>query len=242
MKKIIFVLSFCLCLANVFAQDADKLRDEGDAAIKAQNYKEALTKYSEFLKLTNYEDAARIYNAGLSADKVDNFEEAVRFFDMAIKKDYQTANAYVGKAKALRDLDKAEEFSVTVEEGLKAFPDNKNLETLLYGYFMKEGQADQKAGKIEDAEKDFKEVLKVSNKSYQGNAYYSLGALYYNKGAKILQAANPIAQTEPDKYETEKAKALADFNKSKEFLDQAQALGNANAPKLLESLEPLLSN
>lgn len=42
MKKIVLLLAFCLSIGNVFAQDADKLRDEGDAALKAKNYAKLL--------------------------------------------------------------------------------------------------------------------------------------------------------------------------------------------------------
>lgn len=42
MKKIILLLAFCLSVGNLFAQDAnaDKLREEGDAAMTAKNYPE----------------------------------------------------------------------------------------------------------------------------------------------------------------------------------------------------------
>lgn len=244
MKKIFLLLSLTLCVGQLFAQDADKLRDEGDAAIKAKNYAEAFTKYSEYLKLTNYEDEGRIFNAGYSADQIKNYNEAVRFFDMSIQKGYQTENAYVGKAKALRDLNKSDEFSATVEAGLKAFPTNTNLEKMLYGYFMKLGQAEQKEGDITEAEKLFKEVLKAPNKTYQGNALYSLGILFYNNGAKTLQAATSLASTDPDKFAEEKSKADADFNKSKEYLEQAVAVdpNNANAKKSLEAVNTTLKN
>ena len=33
MKKIVLLVALCLCVGNLFAQDADKLRDEGDAAL-----------------------------------------------------------------------------------------------------------------------------------------------------------------------------------------------------------------
>lgn len=38
MKKIILLLAFCLSVGNLFAQDAnaDKLREEGDAAMTAK--------------------------------------------------------------------------------------------------------------------------------------------------------------------------------------------------------------
>ncbi len=39
MKKIVLLVALCLCVGNLFAQDADKLRDEGDAALKAKDYR-----------------------------------------------------------------------------------------------------------------------------------------------------------------------------------------------------------
>lgn len=88
---------------------------------------------------------------------------------------------------SLRSQDKAADFTATVEAGLKANAQNANLEKLLYAYCMKKGQAAQKAGKTEEAEELFKDVLVVGNAKYKGNALYSLGVMFYNAGAKILQ-------------------------------------------------------
>ena len=48
MKKIVLLVALCLCVGNLFAQDADKLRDEGDAALKAKDYATVVTKYGEY--------------------------------------------------------------------------------------------------------------------------------------------------------------------------------------------------
>ena len=173
----------------------------------AKNYPEVVAKYSEYLKATNYEDESRIFNCAFAAFQAKQYDTAVQFYDMAIQKGYKVDDAYTGKAMALRSLDKAAEFSATVEAGLKANAQNTNLEKLLYGYCMKKAQAAQKAGKLTEAEDLFKDVLVVNNKQYKGNALYSLGVMFYNNGAKILTAANPIAQTEPEKYAAEKKKA-----------------------------------
>ena len=216
MKKIVLLVALCLCVGNLFAQDADKLRDEGDAALKAKDYATVVTKYGEYLKQNNYQDTARIFNCGYAANQAKNYAEAAKYFDMAVKMNYNVDDSYVGEAMAYRNLNKTEEFLTTVKEGLKVIPDgNKNktnLEKLLYGYCIKQGQAAQKKGDLAGAEKMYKEVLAVSNKDYQSNAYYSLGAMLYGNGAKILQAATPIATSEPDKYNAEKAKADKDVN------------------------------
>lgn len=244
-KTIISLLTvFVFSVGTLVAQDeaANKLRDEGDAALKEKNYAVALAKYSEYLEKTNYADAARIYNAGFCASQANNNDAAVKFFDMAIQKKENLENAYVGKANALKELDKTADFKATAEAGMKAFPENKNLETLVYSYFMKEGQAEQKKGNIAKAEELFKEVLAVSNTKYQGNALYSMGALYYGKGAKALQAIHPLATSDPTKYATEKAKTVADFTKAKEYLEKAVKVApdNAVAKKTLDSVIGLL--
>lgn len=176
MKKIILLLAFCLSVGNLFAQDAnaDKLREEGDAAMTAKNYPEVVAKYSEYLKLTNYEDESRIFNCAFAAYNAKKYDDAIKFYDMAIQKGYKADDAYVGKAMSLRSQDKAADFTATVEAGLKANAQNANLEKLLYAYCMKKGQAAQKAGKTEEAEELFKDVLVVSNAKYKGNARTAL--------------------------------------------------------------------
>ena len=245
MKRIILSLAICLCAGNLFAQDAntDNLVKEGDAAMTAKNYPEVVAKYSEYLKATNYEDESRIFNCAFAAFQAKQYDTAVQFYDMAIQKGYKVDDAYTGKAMALRSLDKAAEFSATVEAGLKANAQNTNLEKLLYGYCTKKAQAAQKAGKLTEAEDLFKDVLVVNNKQYKGNALYSLGVMFYNNGAKILTAANPIAQTEPEKYAAEKKKADAEMAKAKGYLEQAIALNpnDANSKKILDATNTVLN-
>ena len=214
------------------------VREEGDAAMTAKNYPEVVAKYSEYLKLTNYEDESRIFNCAFAAYNAKKYDDAIKFYDMAIQKGYKADDAYVGKAMSLRSQDKAADFTATVEAGLKANAQNANLEKLLYAYCMKKGQAAQKAGKTEEAEELFKDVLVVSNAKYKGNALYSLGVMFYNAGAKILADANPIATSDPDKYAAEKKKADAQMAKAKGYLEQAVALNaaDANSKKILDAI------
>ena len=245
MKKTVLLVAFCLCVGNIFAQDANKLRDEGDAALKAKDYATAVTKYGEYLK-TNDKDTVRIFNAGFAANQAKNYAEAAKFFDQAIKLNYNVDDSYVGAAMAYRNLKKTDEFINTVKAGLKAIPDgNKNkanLEKLLYGYCIKNGQLLNKKGDAAGAEKLFKEVLNVSNNSYKANALYSLGAMLYGNGAKILTAATPKATSEPDAYKAEKAKADKLFTSAKDYLTQALQLNpnNEGSKKILDSINQIL--
>ena len=241
MKKIILLLAFCLSVGNLFAQDAnaDKLREEGDAAMTAKNYPEVVAKYSEYLKLTNYEDESRIFNCAFAAYNAKKYDDAIKFYDMAIQKGYKADDAYVGKAMSLRSQDKAADFTATVEAGLKANAQNANLEKLLYAYCMKKGQAAQKAGKTEEAEENFKKVIPLNHKTYKTNALYSLGVLCYNDGANILKKAAPLANSDADKYAAEKEKAEARFKEAVDYLEEAAKISpeNANVKKMLPKVK-----
>ena len=240
-------MAMCLAVGNGFAQDANQLRDEGDAALNAKDYATALTKYGEYLKLNEYKDTVRIYNAGFAANQAKNYAEAAKYFDMSVKNNYNVEASYVGEAMAYRNLNNTEEFLKTAKDALNAIPEGDNnrtnIEKLVYAYCIKQGQTAQKSGDLATAEKLFNEVLIVSNKTYQGNALYSLGTMFYNNGAKILQAATPVATTDPDKYKAEKAKADEDFKKAKDYLTKALEVNpnDANSKKILDATNTVLA-
>ena len=240
MKKLFILFAMFLCTATAaFAQgEFDALRDAGDAAIKAKNYTEAFSKYSEYLKATDYKDADRVYNCGIAANQIKNYSEAANFFDKAISLKHNINNAYVGKAMALRNLNNNDEFLKTVEAGLKAAPGNTNLEKILYSHCMKSAQAAQKKGDFAGAEKLFNGVLLAGNKKYQENALYSMAVMFYNKGAKGLKDAITFATTDPAKYKAAKDKIMVEMNKAKGYVDKTLALNstNANAKKIADAI------
>lgn len=242
MKKLVLLVAFCLGIGSAFAQDIEKLKADGDAALNAKNYTEALAKYGEYLKLTEYKDTVRIFNCGFCANQAKNYAEAAKYFDMAVKFNYNLDDSYTGEAMAYRNLNKTEEFFDTVEAGLKALPGNANLEKMLYAYGIKQGQAAQKKGDIETATRMYKAVLNSSNKKHQEGAYQSLGGMLYNAGATKLNEIHPLATSDPDKYNTEKAKADAQLKEAKGYLDKALELNpnNANAKKLVDAIAATL--
>ena len=208
----------------------------------AKNYPEVVAKYSEYLKLTNYEDESRIFNCAFAAYNAKKYDDAIKFYDMAIQKGYKADDAYVGKAMSLRSQDKAADFTATVEAGLKANAQNANLEKLLYAYCMKKGQAAQKAGKTEEAEENFKKVIPLNHKTYKTNALYSLGVLCYNDGANILKKAAPLANSDADKYAAEKEKADGRFKEALDYLEEAAKISpeNENVKKMLPQVKAVM--
>ena len=224
MKKFSILVALCCVTGSIFAQTApSQIKKEGNDALNAKNYEVAFTKYDSYLKQTNGTDSVTAYNCGVCADKTKRYADAAKYFDIAIQKNYNLANAYIGKAGALKDLKKNPEYVETLEAGLKAVPGNKTLEKLYAIYYLKEGQKFQKTGNIEKAEENYKQVTTLSSKKWKTDALYSLGVLFFNNGADILKKAAPLA-SDADKYAAEKAKADADFKKANDYLQEATTL------------------
>ena len=244
MKKLILSLALCCAATTFFAQEAAdpaKLINEGKAALEAKNYQEAYTKFSTYLTQTNNQDSVIAYNCGVCADKIKKPAEAVKYFDIAVQKKYNLANAYIGKAGALKDLKKNDEYVATLKEGLEAAPGNKTLTKLYSNYYINAGITAQKAGKIEEAEEAYKQVLAFQENNV--NALYSLGALYFNNGATILKKATSLATSDRAKYDEEAAKADKDFKEAKVYLEKLVPLLSADKPaqkKMLDNANNLL--
>lgn len=229
MKRIALLLLSVLLSITVFAQDPGaKEKNAGNAALKAKNYPEAFKNLEAYLKIVNFKDNPSIYNVAVAAAKSKKYAEAEKYYDMAIKNKYKAATAYHGKAFAQKEEKKTAEMLVTLEEGMKAFPGNVKLETMYATYYLKEGQNFQKAGNEAKAAENYTKITSLTNKGFKTQGYMSLAGLFFNNGAKILQDANPIANTDKTKFEAEKNKAVADFKKAKDYLIQAQSLEPAN--------------
>lgn len=230
MKRIALLILSVLLTLTVFAQTTPgaKEKNAGNDAWKAKNYAEAFKNFEAYLKAVDFKDNAYIYNTATAAAKAKNYAAAEKYYDMAIKNKYKAASAYHGKAIALKEQKKTSEMLTTLEEGMKAFPGNVKLEQMYATYFLKEGQNFQKAGNEAKAAENYLKIVGLKTKSYKTQGYLSLATLYFNNGAKVIAAANPIANTDKAKFESEKAKAVADFKKAKDYLMQAQSVEPAN--------------
>ena len=227
MKKLILSLALCCAATNLFAQEADlaKLRDDGIAALEAKDYQKAYTNFSNYLNQTNTQDSVIAFNCGICADKIKKSEDAVKYFDIAVQKKYNLVNAYIGKAGALKDLKKNDEYLATIKEGLKEVPGDKSLTKMYTTYYLNAGITAQKAGKTAAAEEAYKEILEVQKNNT--NALYSLGALKYNDATKTLA--------------TDRDKAKTIYTEAKGYLESvAKLLTNPKQKAMLDNVNGML--
>ncbi len=230
MKKLILSIALCCTTANFFAQNADlvQLVNDGKEALEAKNYQVAYTKFSTYLAQSNNQDSVVAFNCGVCADKIKKPAEAVKYFDIAIQKKYNLANAYIGKAGALKDLKKNDEYVATLKEGLEANPDNKTLTKLYATHYINQGILAQRAQKMDAAEAAYKQAVTIQEDNI--NALNALGSLYYTKGAATLK--------------TDAEKAKVEFKEAKVYLDKLIPLLSAGTPaqkKILDNAKTMVS-
>lgn len=230
MKKLILSFALSCAAINIFAQNADpaQLVNEGKTALEAKNYQEAYTKFSTYLTQTNNQDSVIAFNCGVCADKIKKPAEALKYFDIAVQKKYNLANAYIGKAGALKDLKKNDEYVATLKEGLEAVPGNKTLTKLYATYYVNQGIMAQKAKKTDAAEEAYKQALAIQDNNV--NALNSLGVLLYGKGSALLA--------------TDAEKAKAEFKEAKGYLDKLLPLLSADKPaqkKMMDNANTMLN-
>lgn len=236
-KTVLLLLMGCMSL-GLFAQEAGAAeKNAGNAAWKAKNYAEAFANFEKYLQAVNFNDKAYVYNTAVAANKAKNYAAAEKYFAMSVRNNYKLANSYLGKAQAEEDLKKESEMLATLEEGLKAVPGNVKLEGMYGAYFLKKGVEAQKSNNLTAAAADYLKIASLTNKDLKTKAYSALASLYFNDGASILQKANPIANTDKEKYAAEKAKAADAFKKALDYVSQAQTL----APEDTE-VKKLMSN
>ncbi len=215
MKKLILTLVVCLSVLGAFAQDATKLKNDGNAALKAKDYKTAIVHLENYLRTPEAaDDIKTVYNVGYAAERIKDYAKAVIYFDKSIAGNYKLETAYARKASCLKKLKKTDEMVAALKKGIEAVPTkNARLTKTLAMHYILEGQAAQKASKFTTAEKLYKQAIDV-NSSMKADAIVSLGTLYFGEGAKIQDAAASYADTDRPKFDIQLAKAKTYYNKA----------------------------
>ena len=103
-------------------------------------------------------------------------------------------------------------------------------------YYFALGTLYDKLQKTEEATSSYLKAIEFKVDYF--DAYYNLGALYYNKGVKQIDVANAVPSNQPDKYEIEKNKADVEFKKAIPYMEKAHEI-NAKDKFTMESLKTL---
>ena len=211
----------------------------------------------------NSVDTVIIFNAGLAAYNAQKYDKAIEYYKQAAKYKYNgaktyslIANSYFQKKDTIGALQ-------VLQDGLKEYSDNGILlvevinvylnankvdDAMKYldiaisqdpknsSYYFAQGTLYDKLQKSDEAITSYLKAIEYKEDYF--DAYYNLGALYYNKGVKQVDVANAIPSNQPEKYEEEKNKADIEFKKAIPYMEKAHEI-NPTDKFTLESLKTL---
>ncbi len=208
-------------------------------------------------------DTVIIFNTGLAAYNAQNYDKAIEYYKEAAKYGYNgaktynlLANTYQLKGDTIGSLN-------VLKEGFEKYPqDNGVLTTMIQiyldqdkkdeamrylelaieqdptnaTYYFAQGTLYEKMGQTEKAIDSYNKAIDVNDTYF--DAYYNLGALYYNKGVKQIEVANAVPASENEKYQEELKKADQWFEKALPFMEKCHEL-KPEQSLTLESLKNL---
>lgn len=142
MKRMMMIFVLCLSFGTVFAQSAVELKNAGNTALEAKDYKKALENYDKALAAwgTEPQNSAMIYNAGACAYKLKEYPKAIKYFDLQISGNTQTEATYIYKANSYKMLKNEEECLKAFNDGIAKYPESAQLKDGLFKYYRGEGK------------------------------------------------------------------------------------------------------
>jgi tetratricopeptide (TPR) repeat protein len=174
----------------------------GLALAREGKVEEALTQYSEALKITPEHAQAR-NNLGSSLFEIGRVEEAILEFSKALKIDANYADAHFNLGNALARQGRTEEAIIHFQRAVHLAPIKANFQNNL-------GNALAAAGRIEEGIGHFKEAVRLQPD--YSEAYNNLGVALVNQG-KLPEAVGQF--NEALRYQPNREIVLLEIEKQK---------------------------
>ncbi|MFO8235891.1 MAG: tetratricopeptide repeat protein [Bacteroidales bacterium] len=248
-------------LHNNFIKQGVESFEDRDFEAAFTNFKYAL-KVSDMPLFEEQIDTAVMYNAGVSAQQIGNWEEAAKYYSEAAKYDYEGETTYILLNNAYLQLGDTAKAVETLEEGYEKYPTNDEMIASLVNHYLKntdepekslkyldkgieefpdnpefysaKAQVYDKIGEREKAIEFYEKALEIEPEHYL--SLYNLGVVYYNQGVELETEAN---QTKDDeKYEELKSKAEEKFLEAIPLMEKAHEIENTEL-SILQTLRTL---
>lgn len=239
-------------LTNDLTNQAVEAFNDEDYSKALQSFEQILEIQDiDIIKQDNPEavDTVIIFNAGLAAYNAENYDKAIEYYKEAAKYGYNEARTYslianayqlkkdtLGALEALHegfekypedntiltsmiqiylDLDKTEDAMKYLDVAIQQDPGNAT-------FYFAQGTLYEKVENDEKAIESYKKAIENDETFF--NAYYNLGALYYNKGVKQIEVANSIPTSNNEVYEVELKKADKWFEEALPYMEKCHEL------------------
>lgn len=234
---------------------ANLLFTHGVELFNAKKYDEAGVQFENVLKI-NSNDTLAILNAALSAERSGGKARAKEHYNKLIAMNYRDPKIYIFLGNLYKaDSDSAMALS-TIQKGRTAFPADNNLvieelNMYLFGGKNKEaleslsvaiqgdpnnaslhfaqGTVFDKLNMKTEAAGAYKKAIEIKPDYF--DAYYNLGAMYFNEAAEMANKANDLKSN--TEFAKAKEKFEAKFKEAAPFLEKALELNPTDTNTML---------
>ncbi len=192
-------------------------------------------------------DTLALFNAGLAAEQAGDMETAIVQYEKAIDVGYLGPKMYVYTANIYQKQDDQEGYLDIVQKGRNDYPDDADLIVYELNYYLRNqkfeeakgnlklalekepnnkqlhfslGVVHDNLGETDKAEASYKSALEIDPDYF--DAVYNLGALYFNRGVEMNNAANEIKDNQA--YAKEKERVMDVFKEALPYLERAHEL------------------
>lgn len=220
---------------------------------------------TDVIKADNPEavDTVILYNAGLAAYNSQNYDKAIEYYQKAADYGYNGARTYSLLSESYKLNNDTLGALQVLKEGFEKYPDDNNILTSMIQVYLDMDQTEEamkylnmaiqqdptnatfyfalgtlheKQGNEQEAIDAYEKAIELDDEYF--DAFYNLGALYYNKGVNQIEVANAVPPNENERYQEELEKANVWFRKALPYMERCLEL-NPDHPMTLESLKNL---
>ena len=226
---------------------AQQFADMGYVNYNLKNFAGALSAYEGVVAIMP-NDTSSYFNAALCAERAGNVAKAKQFYTKLDEMQYKDAKMYHSYAQLyLTEGDTTKALEV-LSRGLSRFPEEKSILITQTNIYISSGKTAEalnainmaiekdstnanlyfaKGTLVEKTEKSKDAAIAAYKKAIElkadyFDAYYNLGALYFNDGAHLANEANSIKDN--NQYAKAKAVFEAKFKEAKPYLEKAWEL------------------
>lgn len=238
--------------------------NSGIAAYNDKDYEDAQTLFLIAENAANAAgefDTLAVYNGGLAAEQAGDYETAISQYQKAADAGYLGPKIYLYMANLYNKQEMPEKYLEVVKQGRAKFPEDGDLIVYELNYYLRNNKFEEaenslklaiekepnnkqlyfSLGVVYDNLKKYDMAITQYQKAIEIDSTYfdpifNLGALYFNKGVEMNNAANEIEDNE--KYNAARAKAKEEFIKAQPWLEKAHRL-DPNDQSAIASLTQL---
>ncbi len=190
-----------------------------------------------------------VYNAGLSYEKSGNLDKAISYYTAAAETGYLVPDIYVIMVNLLSNADRTQEALDMAKMAREKHPRNRGLILEELNIYLREGRLEEalsnleiaveedpsneilvfskgsvldNLGKSDEAREAYEKALEINPDFY--DALYNLGAMYFNKGAEKINAANEVPPKQQKLYDQLRAEATEWFAKAQPIFERAHEI------------------